>query len=720
MEFDGIPQELKDLPQWVCWERVPNKKNPDKMDKVPKRANSVYGADTTDPEHWADFADTRDYYLDDHYHGIGFVFSKDDPYCGIDLDKCRDSDTGQIQPWAIAIIESLNSYTEISQSGTGIHILVKAKLSEKGRKRCLPGTDHEVEIYDRARFFATTGDRLDDYPEDVQERQTVVSELYDSLPPKANDNAGSKPTDTQQIRQVSPVISDEEVKKRASEAGNGAKFQQLMAGDSSDYPSESEADGGLAALIGFWTQDFDQILRIIQQSGLWDEKWEREDYQQSTINGAVARLNTFWRQVSNAQPKAATEAQIEPTEPEVMALPPSKFDMEALRPPAGFLGDYLDFQEPLSEAPGHLHIFAGLILLSSAIGKKVYYSVGMDRKHTNLWIVINGPSGCKKTTVINAAGKVFNEAGFKDNRLPTQFTSEIMIEMLSKKPEGTFFWGEWGATMDQWGKSYASDIMSILTDLYDGGYFSRWLRSEKMEINGACLNMLCGSTPDWLKTVLDAKRAAMGFWPRFLFVPVGDPACYLPIPPTPDADRLNELSGRLRGISESIPDEFPQEVDFDLVSGRYSQYYIESKEKAQKSGDSLQQAFTTRLLDYVKKIAILVELSKPDREDVAVQVSMESMEYAIKLVDWLEGTARFTITAATRSAMSELEERLLEFIKSKGAEGVLRRGITQRFQREDNREVTWALENLENAEVVDMTETTPKKGKPGKRYYAIS
>jgi primase-polymerase (primpol)-like protein len=61
------------------------------------------------------------------YCGVGFVFSSDDPYVGIDLDGCRNPQTGYIEPWALEIVRRLNSYTEISRSGTGLHIIAKGR-----------------------------------------------------------------------------------------------------------------------------------------------------------------------------------------------------------------------------------------------------------------------------------------------------------------------------------------------------------------------------------------------------------------------------------------------------------------------------------------------------------------------------------------------------------------------------------------------------------------
>jgi primase-polymerase (primpol)-like protein len=90
--------------------------------------------------------------------GIGFVFSPDDPYCGVDLDRCLDPASGVIVPWAISIIRSLNSYCEISPSGKGVKLFIRA--SKPGDRCKTAYEDGDVEIYDHARFFTTTGRRI--------------------------------------------------------------------------------------------------------------------------------------------------------------------------------------------------------------------------------------------------------------------------------------------------------------------------------------------------------------------------------------------------------------------------------------------------------------------------------------------------------------------------------------------------------------------------------
>jgi len=138
-----VPKELASLRQWVGHKS-----------KHPIDPKTGYHASTTNPSTWGSFsqaiAAVKRFGLD----GIGFVFSPDDPYCGVDLDKAIDNH-GTVKPWARSIVERLDGYTEVSQSGTGLHVIVKATKPEGPNRRAI--ADGHIEIYDRARFFVVTG-----------------------------------------------------------------------------------------------------------------------------------------------------------------------------------------------------------------------------------------------------------------------------------------------------------------------------------------------------------------------------------------------------------------------------------------------------------------------------------------------------------------------------------------------------------------------------------
>ena len=167
---ENIPEQLTGRPQWVSW---CYEEREGKLTKVPYVCETGERASTTDLMTWRTFEDVV-MSLDTErsatlrvprYDGIGFVFSSADPFVGIDLDDCRNPETGGIAAWAQKIIARVEEgYIEISPSGTGVHIIVEGSVRDGGRSRrkvCV-GDEvvGEIEMYSRERFFTITGEVL--------------------------------------------------------------------------------------------------------------------------------------------------------------------------------------------------------------------------------------------------------------------------------------------------------------------------------------------------------------------------------------------------------------------------------------------------------------------------------------------------------------------------------------------------------------------------------
>jgi AAA domain len=173
-EFANFPAELTSLPNWVLWRYLPPKSDGAKWLKVPFRPNGK-PASTTDRSTWSGFEACRTAYARGGFDGVGFVFDGEvGPdglcYCGVDLDTCVDGK--KIQSLAESRIKLLNTYTELSVSGTGMHCIVRAKPLERIVK--FDG----VEIYTGARYFTFTGHSLG---EKIKAANTEICALVDDV-----------------------------------------------------------------------------------------------------------------------------------------------------------------------------------------------------------------------------------------------------------------------------------------------------------------------------------------------------------------------------------------------------------------------------------------------------------------------------------------------------------------------------------------------------------
>lgn len=181
----SIPDELKERPQWVCWDWSWRGYA---WGKSPISPITGGGALETEPRTWASFDKAWSFANSHSLPGIGYVFHHDDPYSGIDIDRCRDPETGAINREAMTIISLLHSYTELSPSGTGIHILVNGGLDGMDYKsrKLLP------ERYDHDQYFTVTGQHLAGTPPTIYDRQTELRSLPGTPPDMSNSPDGGR------------------------------------------------------------------------------------------------------------------------------------------------------------------------------------------------------------------------------------------------------------------------------------------------------------------------------------------------------------------------------------------------------------------------------------------------------------------------------------------------------------------------------------------------
>jgi uncharacterized protein YjhX (UPF0386 family) len=168
----NIPAALTARPAWVVWKY-------ENGTKVPYSAKTGHKASSTKESTWTTFDVAFKVAQGRGFDGVGFVFSEDDPFTGIDLDDCRD-DAGGIADWAMEIVTSLESYTEVSPSGHGLKIWVEGSVPTAVKQ---PYETGKIEIYSTARYFTVTGQHLEGTPSGIRNANGALTALYEKLKP---------------------------------------------------------------------------------------------------------------------------------------------------------------------------------------------------------------------------------------------------------------------------------------------------------------------------------------------------------------------------------------------------------------------------------------------------------------------------------------------------------------------------------------------------------
>jgi len=256
----NAPEELRELRQWVCWSWT---ERDGKWTKEPYNPHTGHKAKTDRRDTWGSFKTAvRRWRARDDIDGVGFVFTEADPYCGLDYDDCLQG--GRPHEAVVEDLEALGGYAEISPSGEGIKVIVRArKPGDRCRTKNTPW-DGEIELYDQNRFFTITGWELDGH-DLVTDSQTALEKIYGKAFPPAKDDAPPPRASG------SGTLEDEELLSKARNSKHGTGFARLFDhGDISGHKSHSEADFALLGRLGFWTRcDPEQMARLFRRSALY-------------------------------------------------------------------------------------------------------------------------------------------------------------------------------------------------------------------------------------------------------------------------------------------------------------------------------------------------------------------------------------------------------------------------------------------------------------------
>jgi hypothetical protein len=405
---ENIPPDLRAPPRWVVWKYV-EEKDPDTgevdWDKPPLNARGKGPASSTNKATWNPFDVALAAYRRRNLDGIGFVLDGSDDLVGVDLDKCRDPDTGAVEDWALEIVRALDTYTEASPSGRGLRLFLRGQLPPHGRKK------GAYENYATGRYVTVTGRHVEGTPRTVEHRQAQLGGVHRKVfgeAPKPRPSNGAGP-------RTPANLDDAEIIRRAGEAKNGERFKALWAGSTHGYPSGSEADLALVNHLAFWCgpNAEERIDALFRQSSLFRSKWNREDYRERTIRKALDGRTDFYEPGRGKGGNHDRRGRRAPAPAESNSAPwpdpiflgeeadVPAFPVASLTP---WLGRWVAAEAKATQTPPDL---AGLLALSicgaALAGKfRVLMRPGWSEP-TNLFVVVAMPSAERKSAVFRDA-----------------------------------------------------------------------------------------------------------------------------------------------------------------------------------------------------------------------------------------------------------------------------------------------------------------------------
>lgn len=519
MNYYAIPQELRERVQWVCWRY--EDRGGVKPTKVPYSPWRGTPAAVDRPDTWCGFDQAVSALATGAYSGIGFVLTADDPYAFIDLDDVHGDEAALERQKRI--YNAFNSYSELSPSGNGLHIIVKGSIPE-GAKRAY------VEVYSSLRYMTMTGNVYNNAP--IEDRQDLLALLYSEMrgAKSVQYYDGSDP----------PTESDQDIINRAWNAANGDKFQALWHGRWQDYyPSQSEADFALIDMLAFYTNSAEQIVRMFKCSALATrEKAQRTRYIKYMLDKAFDRklppvnLDAV---INSVRFEIATMPENLPA-PIVVKEPaiPTPIAQYRYLPPPGLVGEIAQFIYEFSPRQVPEIALAAAIGLMSGICGRAY---NVSRTGLNLYTIMLAKTGVGKEAAADGIDTIMRAVqqhvpAARDFIGPAEIQSaEALLKHLAQgSPSFVSILGEVGIKLQQmtaWNASpTAIALRRVFLDLFNKSGQDRVLhemvysdRSKNTStLNAPAFSFFGESTPERFYEGLNEGMVTEGLVPRFLII----------------------------------------------------------------------------------------------------------------------------------------------------------------------------------------------------------
>jgi hypothetical protein len=414
---EQIPAELRSLPQWVV----------SGADKVPLQPRTGLKASVTRPSTWGTFEEANRA----GYPNVGFVLTAEDPFTIIDLDnKPEDPATDEEKEYYGKLVASFQSYTEISISGLGCHIIVIGKIPQGVKK-------NHIEIYSSARYMICTGNVYRHWP--IRDGQEGLDKMLKDL-----KHAPTLTLVENEAIDPQLVKTDEELIAQASRAKDGEKFDYLYYGNwmpSDLYPSQSEADHGLVAIITFYSKDNEQVRRVFRNSALGkrDKATKNDAYLNYSIRkartvqaGPLIEYQAIVAQSAAVMGNAAIKPMILP--PTAVPLTENQFlgdedsPPEMLYPPPGLMGDLAQYFYQSSFLGIREFAIAGAIGAMAGVCGRSYNISSIGLNH---YILVIARSGGGKAGPKSSIERLFKAVKTAAPLMVSQSTQTHMMDSFA-------------------------------------------------------------------------------------------------------------------------------------------------------------------------------------------------------------------------------------------------------------------------------------------------
>ncbi len=673
-----VPSELLDLAQWCLWRFDEGRKRP--------MALKGYWGSSTNPATWGEYGEAVEAMEKfRNAEGLGFVFTADDPYTGVDLDDCLD-DAGRLKLWAVEILRRFSgTYAEISPSGTGIKIWCRGKIDAS---KTFKYEDGAIEIFSHARFFCVTGHLWPGSLLEIDDCQESIDWLLTLNP------AGAK---------KAPFVLPEKIKK------------------GSQHTTLKRLAGKLRG-AGFEEAELAEAL-IIASRRCEDIPPESD---MLTMAKSFRKLYPAGPSTDfNPQAEGAFQPDAQEPEPDTWPRP---LDPSAL---IGIAGDVVRLIEPTTESDPAAILFQFLGMFGSIVGRGPHWIVEDTQHFTNLFVSIVGDTAkARKGTGYDRVRKVFEgmepewdervKSGLSTGEGLIWAVRDPVLEMVAIKEKGKpttyeeqmvdpgiddkrllVIEPEFARVLSA-GQRQGNTLTAVMREAWDGKPVGIMTKTKTASCKVPHVSIISHITKEELLRCLTDTETANGYANRFLFV-CARRSKILPF----GGERIDWAETRV-GLQSAINNaRRTTELPFDSEA---REIWAVAYEQLSAAGGGLYGSVTARAESQTRRLACLYALldESPYIRATHLLAGLEAWRYCADSCRSIFGD---TMGDPTADAILILLRRT--------PDGITRTELFQHFQKhKKSEEIGRALHVIQKAGKASSTREETA-GRPTERWYAV-
>lgn len=633
----NIPAGLKGLPRWVLWRF---EERDGRSTKVPYTVRGVR-ARVNRPEDGAPFAAVWNLYLGGSFDGVGLILVEEDGLVAVDLDGCRNPETGEVAPEAQRIVKPLRGYTEASPSGTGLRIIIRGKLSRPGVKR------GNVELYASGRYVTVTGHVVGEPVDELPNRQAELDALLQELGRDFHRMVGELPDDAppdvealaeETLKRLPPFVRELWASGRTFEDRSGEAYNLAALCAEHGITSEQE------------------IASVVYTSAAHQAKFARRS------DGWLDALRCAERALAGSEDEVEPEAAPE-QRGESLHLP------ESVYVAAGLAGKFAELFGHYYEVPKEYWLFSFLTILGARLAGKVTLRSDLQPE-PRLYTVLLGRSGVeKKSTAIRRTLRFFEEAECAPPVCHGAGSAEGLAEVLAETKRLLLVQDEFRALLAKV-RIEGAVLGPLLTTLYEADTYENRTKRHHIQVRNGHLSLLAASTFDSYQLVWDSHSLAIGLNNRLLVV-AGQAQGTVPLVPVVPSAEETALQQRLRGLVEEVERRAGQEVVLRLTPDGVAAtdaYELALSPEAQTVWERWyakrpRDVYAARLDTIGQRLIILLALV---RGELGV-VSPETVEVVCQILAWQHRVRTAHDPIDAENIVARLEVGIQRQLQARGA-----------------------------------------------------